>query len=245
MRHSFPNDGPANRHSAEAVRHSIELLVVNIMETPCARVSASTRGRCRPLWVLISLVVIAGCSTQKVSADELDRIIEVLDLKTDSVVADVGAGDGEWTVKLAQRIGDRGHVWATEVESDDVEDLEKRALDALLNNVTVVLGDQFDTGLPDDCCDAILLRMVYHHFINPERMRASLQRSLRPGGLIAVIDITPQSAWRDLADVPDRGGHGIPLEDLIREMTLDGFQVVLQEDDWNGDEDRYCVVFRR
>jgi hypothetical protein len=54
----------------------------------------------------------------------------------------------------------------------------------------------------------------------------------------------PQKHWRELPDVPDRGGHGIPVEDVIREMTDAGFEVVAQYDDWNGDDDRFCVVFQ-
>jgi hypothetical protein len=76
-------------------------------------------------------------------------------------------------------------------------------------------------------------------------MRSSLRRALRPGGLIAVIDISPQAYWRHLPDVPDRGGHGIPMQDLVDEMTSAGFRVVLRHEDWNDDADRYCVVFRR
>ena len=101
------------------------------------------------------------------------------------------------------------------------------------------------TGLPDACCDVILLRLVYHHFVRPEEMRASLRNALRPGGLIAVIDVAPQTTWRDLPEVPDRGGHGIPPEDLIDEMTSDGFEVVDRRENWNGEEDRFCVIFRR
>lgn len=191
------------------------------------------------------ILLVAGCTTGRVSAEELDRIVEILHLQPGSTVADVGAGNGEWAVKLAEYVGDAGHVWATEVEQNNIEDLEKRILDASLDNVTVVLGDQSDTGLPESCCDAILLRLVYHHFTDPARMRASLRQALRRDGLIAIIDITPQSSWRDLPEVPDRGGHGIPHGDLVREMTSEGFEVVLREDDWNGDDDRYCVVFRR
>lgn len=199
----------------------------------------------RAAWLMLGIALLAGCPAGRVSAGELERIAEVLALGPGSVVADVGAGDGEWAVRLAEVVGDEGRVWATEVEQDDVEDIDRRVSGAFLNNVTVVLGDQSETGLPADCCDAILLRMVYHHFTDPAPMRASLRRALRPGGLIAIIDITPQRSWRDLPDVPDRGGHGIPPDDLVHEMTSEGFEVVHREDDWNGDEDRYCVVFRR
>lgn len=203
----------------------------------------STRSRVLAS-LLLSGCLLFGCSG-RVDAAEFDRIVEVLGLEPGATVADVGAGDGEWAVQLAQFVGPEGHVWATEVERDDVEDLEGEVLDAFLNNVTVVLGDQSGTGLPEGCCDAILLRMVYHHFVKPAEMRASLKEALKPGGVIAVVDITPQTSWRDLPNVPERGGHGIPPDDLIEEMTSAGFEVISRQEEWNGDEDRYCVVFRR
>ena len=113
-----------------------------------------------------------------------------------------------------------------------------------LKNVTTVLGTQDDTGLPPGCCDAILLRMVYHHFTDPARMRASLRSALRRGAPLVVIDTEPQKNWRHLEGVPERGGHGIKEEDLVREMTADGFEVAARHDDWPGDGERYCVVFR-
>jgi len=195
--------------------------------------------------ILLGCLLISGCGTGHVSAAELDLIVEVLRLEPGSVVADVGAGNGEWAVQLARHVGEEGHVWATEVEADEVEDIETRVLDAFLHNVSVVLGDPSSSGLPTDCCDAILLRLVYHHFTRPEEMRANLRQALRPDGLLAIVDISPQRSWRDLPNVPDRGGHGIPVTDLIREMTTDGFEVVSRQDEWNGDKDRYCVVFRR
>ena len=60
-----------------------------------------------------------------------------------------------------------------------------------------------------------------------------------------VVDLKPHSGWRELPGVPDRGGHGIRLEELVEEMTSDGFEVVARHDDWSGSGDRYCVVFCR
>lgn len=160
-------------------------------------------------------------------------------------VADVGAGDGDYAVELSRLVGDRGRVIATEVEEDLVEKLGDLAANEGLANLTAVLGSQEATGLVADCCDAILLRLVYHHFEQPAAMRADLGAALRPGGRLVVIDILPQETWRVLPGVPDRGGHGIPPEELAAEMTGDGFELLARFDDWGDEEERYCMVFLR
>ncbi len=203
-------------------------------------------NRARPfLGAALVLTILGACASGKVSADEAEQIAGALELTGGMQVADVGAGDGEWSEELAQRVGAAGHVYATEVDEDDLEDIRDRIEEAELDNVTTILGGAEDTGLPKGCCDAILLRLVYHHFTDPAPMRASLRRALKPGGLIAVVDIVPQSGWRELEGVPDRGGHGIPPEDLLAEMTADGFEMVARYDEWGDEDDHYCVVFRR
>jgi ubiquinone/menaquinone biosynthesis C-methylase UbiE len=160
-------------------------------------------------------------------------------------VADVGAGDGEWAELLAREVGSAGHVFATEVDETEIGKIEERVKKAGLANVTAILGTAQKTGLPDECRDAVLLRMVYHHFTEPARMRASLRAALRPGAPLVVIDTEPQSGWPTLSGVKDRQGHGIAEEQLVQEMTADGFEVVSRHPDWAGSGDRYCVVFRR
>jgi tRNA A58 N-methylase Trm61 len=209
-----------------------------------ALASSRRRGAEKATLALFPLLAL-GCLTTRATATEADRIAEVISLRPGMVVADVGAGDGEWSEELARRVGEEGHVYATEVEEEKTEEIRERAETAGLDNLTVVLGNQNESGLPEKCCDAILLRMVYHHFEQPEAMRSSLRRSLRPRGILAVIDINPQKSWRELPEVPDRGGHGIEPAELIREMTDEGFRVAARYEDWNGDEDRYCVVFDR
>lgn len=192
-----------------------------------------------------SLPIFLVACASATDLDESEQIAQALGLHPGMRVADVGAGDGEWSEDLARRVGATGHVYATEVDEDDLEDMRERFEETGLDNVTSVLGDALDTGLPADCCDAILLRLVYHHFTDPAPMRSSLHQALRPGGLIAVVDILPQENWRELPGVPDRGGHGIPPADLVQEMTSDGFDLVARYDDWGSEEDHYCVVFRR
>ena len=203
-------------------------------------------GRSLFPWVGALVVVFrfASCGFVLAFTSETAHVVDALALREGMQVADVGAGDGDWAERLAEKVGPAGHVYATEIEAEDVEEIARRVERAGLENVTALLGTVTDTGLVDGCCDAILLRMVYHHFTDPVPMRASLRRALRPGGRLAVIDLRPQD-WGDLPRVPNRGGHGIREEDLVAEMTSDGFEVVARYEEWADSHVRYCVVFRR
>jgi tRNA A58 N-methylase Trm61 len=194
--------------------------------------------------IVVALLAGLGPAAHPLDSEE-QRTIAALGLRSGLRVADVGTGNGEWAERIGREVGETGHVYATEVDRDDLQKVETRIKDAGLKNVTTILGTQDDTGLPAGCCDAILLRMVYHHFTEPARMRASLRAALRRGAPLVIIDTEPQKTWRHLEGVPDRGGHGIKEDVLVREMTGDGFEVVSRFDDWAGDGDRYCVVFRR
>ena len=193
----------------------------------------------------LAVVLLPGCAA-KASPAELEQLVEVLRLQPGMHVADVGAGDGEWSEKLLREVGPTGHAYSTEVDEDDLNGIRERLESTGLDNFTVLLGDQESIGLPDDCCDAILLRLVYHHFTDPPKMRESLLGALRDGALLLAVEITPQSGWNPLDGVPERDGHGISMDDLVDEMTADGsFEVVTRFDDWEGDDDHFGVVFRR
>lgn len=200
------------------------------------------------LALLVAGPLVPGCSPTLASDDdEAERIVRLLDLRPDASVADVGAGDGEWAEVLMMHLGPAGRLFVTEVEQDLVDELrETLAGDPETPGgvrVEAVLGDQERTGLPANCCDAVLLRMVYHHFEDPATMRADLRRALRPNGRLLVIDIEPQEDWRHLEGVPDRGGHGIPLDSLVQELGEDGFRVLSTHPRWNGEDDRFAVLF--
>jgi tRNA A58 N-methylase Trm61 len=205
-------------------------------------------GRTLLLLSILGLAFVgpaAGCTPARAPLQEAGAIAELLHLAPGMHVADVGAGEGEYTEDLAVRVGPTGKVYSTEVDEEDLEDIRERLDEAGQGHVEFILGDAEDAGLPDGCCDGILLRQVYHHFTEPEAMRASLARALRDGGVLVVIEIIPQKSWPLLEGVPHRGGHGIVMQDLMEEMTGDGWQVISRQADWQDDDQRYCVVFRR
>ena len=122
--------------------------------------------------------------------------------------------------------------------------LKELAADENDHNITVVEGSQSGTHLPPACCDSIFLRRVYHHFTEPKKMDASLFQSLKPGGMLAVIDFPPRLWLSPVEGVPaNRGGHGIPQKILIQELTSAGFHLVSEPADWPNDN--YCVIFRK
>ena len=195
--------------------------------------------------VLLLAVFVSLCSA--ISEGEIQRLAKVMNWKAGQVIADVGAGEGEIGLAAAAAVGETGKVYLTELDESKIAALQKDTSRRKSKNVVVVTGAEKETKLPENCCDAIILRRVYHHFTSPNEMDASLLRSLRSGGLLAVIEFAPRkslSASDPVKGVPDnRGGHGIPKKILVEELTAAGFKLDKSFDDWP--DDGYCVLFRK
>jgi ubiquinone/menaquinone biosynthesis C-methylase UbiE len=181
------------------------------------------------------------------SQAEVEQLARLLDWKPGRTIAEVGAGKGKMTVAAAERVGPSGQVLSTELSPNRLADIKARATERGLANVTIIKAGEADTNLPPECCDAIFIRDVYHHFTHPFEIDASLFRALKPGGMLAVIDFPPSKTLGLIAPVngvpKNRGGHGIPQKVLIDELTAAGFKVDVIPNDWPGRG--YCVVFRK
>jgi ubiquinone/menaquinone biosynthesis C-methylase UbiE len=194
---------------------------------------------------LVLCAACAGCESWtgfgfRSDGTEMSRIRQVLALETGKVVADVGAGKGELTFALASEVGSKGRVFSTEIDPARLQRLREAATGARLDNVTVVEAHSGETGLPPNCCDAIVLRRVYHHLTDPSKINASLLRSLRPGGVLAVIDFPPPFFL-------GRGRFGVPATIVESEVTDGGFERLRVIDDWpgRGPLGSYCILFRK
>ena len=215
------------------------------------------RNRARTAaFIVLAAVVAAGCGNWRggglrASGPEMPRLRHELSLKPGASVADIGAGRGELTVALAAEVGPSGHVFSTDIDTDALEQVRARVAAAALRNVTVVQAHARDTGLPTQCCDAVVLRRVYHHLSDPLATNGDLLRVLRPGGVLAIIDFPPMLGWLwpwGPKGVPDnRRGHGVAVQLVVEEVTASGFELVQVIDDWPGRWPlaSYCVVFRK
>ena len=167
---------------------------------------------------------------------EAERIASVLRLEPGINVGDIRAGSGRWTVAMARRVGPSGQVYAT-VGPNPAHELLATLAAAGVDNVSVSTRTPgVAPRLPLGCCEAVLVRAVYHEFADRGTLLASLRRNLEPAGLLAVIDFdegTPEHA----------AGHGIARGTVVAEVTAAGFEVHELIADWSGNA--FCVVFRQ
>ncbi|MGZ6227634.1 MAG: class I SAM-dependent methyltransferase [Candidatus Binataceae bacterium] len=207
-------------------------------------------GRARSL-VLASMLAtafaLAGCSHKQADAE---RLAAMLQLKPGMVVADVGAGSGWMTVMLGTLVGPKGHVFSTEIDPRKLGKIRSAVAAAQLRNITVVQSTASDTGLPANCCDAILLRRVYHHLTDPADTDRGLFHALRPGGRLAVLDFRPTILlwpWKPKGLPPNREGHGISPMTVLSEVEHAGFKYDNMVDPWPGSMflSSYCLTFTK
>jgi SAM-dependent methyltransferase len=170
-------------------------------------------------------------------AEEAARLSRELALDPDSIVADVGAGAGRITIALSRLFDGRLRLYATELAGDKVSQLRDALEKAGLHDVTLLGGGERHPNLPGACCDAVLLRRVYHHLGYRSDFAAGLHEALRGDGRVAIIDFAP-SLWRFWMP-----RHGVAPETVEREMAAAGFAKVNEIRNWGFND--YCLVFQR
>jgi SAM-dependent methyltransferase len=180
-----------------------------------------------------------------------DEIAEMLAIKPGDTVAEIGAGNGAMAMRIAKKVGPAGRLFATEIDPALIEQIPERARKTGLNNVTVVTATPTDSGLPTGCCDAAYMIDVYHHITDPVPTDASMFRALKPGARLLINDFPP-TIWLALFKVrgvpANRGGHGVPDDIVINEITAAGFREVKETRPWHPGfliRDTYCLVFSK
>ena len=172
--------------------------------------------------------------------------MELLELKAGMAVADVGAGFGAWTMEFSRFIGPSGRVYATDVGAAQLTSLGASVARESLANVIVLEGAPQSTNLPEGCCDAILIRDVYHHLTHPDEIVRSMAAALKPGGRLAVIDFPPAPGSAVPAGVAaNRGGHGVTQDVVLREVSAVLAHVRTISKWSDSGQDLYLLLFRK
>jgi len=144
---------------------------------------------------------------------EAERVMNLLGVKPGLTVADIGAGSGYYTVRLAKRVGPEGHVYAEDVVPEYLERLAQRVRsEGLTGTVTLVRGDPHDPQLPAGSVDIALLVHMYHEVQQPYGLLWNLRPALRTGAQVAVVDARKQTEV-----------HGTPPDLLRCELAAVGY----------------------
>jgi SAM-dependent methyltransferase len=115
-------------------------------------------------------------------------LIESLGLKPGQVVADIGAGTGYFTWRLAEAVGQDGLVWAVDIQPEMLKKLARNMRNRDLRNYRPVQGSARDPKIPELTLDLALMVDVYHEFSHPAEMLEALGRALKPGGRLAFVE---------------------------------------------------------
>jgi ubiquinone/menaquinone biosynthesis C-methylase UbiE len=158
--------------------------------------------------------------------EDPDRAIDVLKIEKGSTVADIGAGSGYMTVKLAKKVGPQGSVYATDIQQGMLDLLNKRLAKGKITNVSVVLGAQDDPRLPIDTLDLVLMVDVYHELSQPQLMLRHIRASLKPGGRLVLLEYRKEDP-----SIPIRPEHKMSAAEAKLEVEAEGFKLTRTNED--------------
>ena len=125
---------------------------------------------------------------ERMAEERPDLVLDALDLKPGMSVADLGAGSGFYAWRIGRRVGERGIVYAVDIQPEMVRLLEKRMAQKGASNVKALLGTATDPRLPAGALDLVVMVDVYHELEFPYEVLNSIVRSLKPGGRLAFVE---------------------------------------------------------
>jgi predicted methyltransferase len=169
---------------------------------------------------------IAGIATDAVWMDRPgreeeeapDQAVRIIGVRPGMVVADVGAGSGYMTTRLARLVGVEGKVYANDIQPNLLRLIAQKAQREAMSNIEVVQGTDTDTRLPTATIDLVLLVDVYHEFWHPQAMLQSIRRALKPAGNLVVIEYRKEDP-----SIPIAYTHRMSVAEVRTEVQAEGF----------------------
>ena len=163
---------------------------------------------------------------ERIDEEDPDRALRLLKIAKGATVADVGAGSGYMTIRLAKIVGPTGRVYANDIQSGMLDLLQKNVTKAKLNNVVPVLGTFDDPKLPAATLDLVLMVDVYHEFSEPQAMLGHIRDALKPDGRMVLLEYRAEDP-----DVPIQPLHKMTVAQAKLEVEHEGFMLSRVQED--------------
>jgi ubiquinone/menaquinone biosynthesis C-methylase UbiE len=157
---------------------------------------------------------------ERAAEEQPDKAIELMGIAKGSTVADIGAGNGYMTWRLAERVGPDGKVFANDVQPEMLEMLRQNIEQRKLKNVETVLGTLDDPKLPANALDLVLMVDVYHEFSEPQKMLRRIRQALKPDGRLVLLEYRGEDPA-----VPIRPEHKMTVVQVRAELEPEGYRL--------------------
>lgn len=151
------------------------------------------------------------------------EVLKQLGLKPGMVVCDLGCGNGFYSLSMAKMVAPDGKVLAVDIQQEMLHLLKLRADSEGVANIEPVLGTIVDPKLPDESVDLLLLVDVYHEFSHPQQMLSAIRKSLKPDGLIVLLEYREEDRT-----VPIKPLHKMSQKQILKEYGANGFTLAKQ-----------------
>jgi len=156
---------------------------------------------------------------EREAEEEPDKALDAISIRRGMVVADVGAGSGYMSFKMAKLVGPPGKVYAVDIQREMLDILQAHARREKVGNIETILGTDRDPRLPGSTLDLILLVDVYHEFSHPQEMLDRMREALKPGGRLVLLEYRKEDP-----SVPIRPEHKMSVAEVKAELEPEGFQ---------------------
>ena len=175
------------------------------------------------LLILVSSPLVAqdpdGWEDYQTSLQPPDIVLPAIEIKEGMVVGEIGAGRGRYSVILAEYVGEKGHIYANDIDKESLDYLESRLKRDKIDNITIIRGKEKDPLLPENMVDMIFIVNTYHHISHPVDVLKNAYPALKSSGTLVIIDGAPGKYGGD-------SSHTTPKEKLISQAKEAGFSFV-------------------
>ncbi len=164
--------------------------------------------------------------SERESEERPSEALAELNLKPGMTVCDLGCGNGYYSLAMAKQVAPDGKVLAVDIQPEMLHLLELRSKEMNVQNIEPILGTPADPKLPANSVDLLLLVDVYHEFSHPVQMLAGIRESLKPKGLVALLEYREEDK-----SVPIKPLHKMSKKQILKEYTANGFKLARQYDE--------------
>ena len=158
--------------------------------------------------------------SERETEEQPEKALDAMDIREGMVVADVGAGTGYMTLRIARRVGPTGRVYGNDVQPEMIRRLRENAARAKLDNIQTVLGAEADPKLPAGKMDIVLMVDVYHELSRPQEMLRKIREALKAEGRLVLLEYRKEDP-----KVPIKFEHKMSVDEVKIEVEAEGFKL--------------------